>query len=136
MMLYNGLRVEGYFPRLQYKNNFIESGMISVRESGGPYSVRRVRLTNLKKNGAVNLSLDAQAKDDNVSTTLDWGNNAAATYSGKVSGCCTNSCVQAGEKPLLKAMVDVKPTDVILNDTLWQIHPSQVVVDSGRGGCE
>lgn len=32
----------------------------------------RVRLTNLKKKGAVNLSLDAQAKDDNVSTTLDW----------------------------------------------------------------
>ena len=29
-------------------------------------------------------------------------------------------------------MVDVKPTDVILNDTLWKIHPSQVVVDSGR----
>ena len=33
---------------------------------------------------------------------------------------------------MLKAMVDVKPTDVILNDTLWKIHPSQVVVDSGR----
>lgn len=31
----------------------------------------RVRLTNLKK-GAVNLSLDAQAKDDNISTTLNW----------------------------------------------------------------
>lgn len=29
-------------------------------------------------------------------------------------------------------MVDVKQTDVILNDTLWQIHPSQVVVDSGK----
>ena len=29
-------------------------------------------------------------------------------------------------------MVDVKPTDVILNDTLWKIHPSQVVVDSGK----
>ena len=37
-----------------------------------------------------------------------------------------------GEKPLLKALVDIKPTDVILNDTIWQVHPSQVVVDSGK----
>lgn len=26
----------------------------------------------------------------------------------------------------------MKPTDIILNDTLWKIHPSQVVVDSGK----
>jgi len=32
----------------------------------------------------------------------------------------------------LKALVDIKPTDVILNDTIWQVHPSQVVVDSGK----
>ena len=46
----------------------------------------KVRLTSLKKNGAVNLSLDAQAKEDKVSTTLNWGNNATATYSGKLAG--------------------------------------------------
>ena len=51
-----------------------------VIENPADHIRARVRLTNLKKKGAVNLSLDAQAKDDNVSTTLDWGNNAAATY--------------------------------------------------------
>ncbi len=124
------LRVEGYFPRLQYKNNYIESGMI-LCENPADHIRARVRLTNLKKKGAVNLSLDAQAKDDNVSTTLDWGNNAAATYSGKLAAVA-KFLRTSGEKSLLKAMVDVKPTDVILNDTLWKIHPSQVVVDSGR----
>jgi len=124
------LRIEGYFPRLQYKNNYIESGMI-LCENPADHIRARVRLTNLKKKGAVNLSLDAQAKDDNVSTTLDWGNNAAATYSGKLAAVA-KFLRTSGEKSLLKAMVDVKPTDVILNDTLWKIHPSQVVVDSGR----
>ncbi len=88
-------------------------------------------MTNLKKKGAVNLSLDAQAKDDNVSTTLNWGNNAAVTYSGQLAAVAKFLRTE-GEKPLLKATVDVKPTDVILNDTLWKIHPSQVVVDSGK----
>ena len=78
------LRVEGYFPRLQYKNNFIESGMI-LCENPSDHIRARVRLTNLKKKGAVNLSLDAQAKDDNISTTLNWGNSAAVTYSGQLA---------------------------------------------------
>ena len=124
------LRVEGYFPRLQYKNNFIESGMI-LCENPSDHIRARVRLTNLKKKGAVNLSLDAQAKDDNISTTLNWGNNAAVTYSGQLAAVAKFLRTE-GEKPLLKAMVEVKPTDIILNDTLWQIHPSQVVVDSGK----
>lgn len=80
------LRVEGYFPRLQYKNNFIESGMI-LCENPSNHIRARVRLTNLKKKGAVNLSLDAQAKDDNISTTLNWGNSAAVTYSGQLARC-------------------------------------------------
>ena len=81
------LRVEGYFPRLQYKNNFIESGMI-LCENPSDHISAKVRLTSLKKNGAVNLSLEAQAKEDKVSTTLNWGNNAIATYSGKVKSLC------------------------------------------------
>ena len=124
------LRVEGYFPRLQYKNNFIESGMI-LCENPSDHIRARVRLTNLKKKGAVNLSLDAQAKDDNISTTLNWGNSAAVTYSGQLAAVAKFLRTE-GEKHLLKAMVEVKPTDIILNDTLWQIHPSQVVVDSGK----
>ena len=124
------LRVEGYFPRLQYKNNFIESGMI-LCENPSDHIRARVRLTNLKKKGAVNLSLDAQAKDDNISTTLNWGNSAAVTYSGQLAAVAKFLRTE-GEKPLLKAMVEVKPADIILNDTLWQVHPSQVVVDSGK----
>ena len=124
------LRVEGYFPRLQYKNNFIESGMI-LCENPSDHIRARVRLTNLKKKGAVYLSLAAQAKDDNITTTLNWGNSAAVTYSGQLAAVAKFLRTE-GEKPLLKAMVEVKPTDIILNDTLWQIHPSQVVVDSGK----
>ncbi|WP_294628412.1 translocation/assembly module TamB domain-containing protein [uncultured Bacteroides sp.] len=124
------LRVEGYFPRLQYKNNYIESGMV-LCENPADHIRAQVRLTNLKKKGAVNLSLNAQAKDDRVSTTLNWGNSAAVTYSGRLAAVAEFLRTE-GEKPLLKATVDVKPTDIILNDTLWKVHPSQVVVDSGK----
>jgi hypothetical protein len=33
----------------------------------------------------------------------------------------------------LKTVIDIKETDIILNDTLWKVHPSQITVaDSGK----
>ena len=55
------------------------------------------------RNSEVSLSLDAQAKDDNISTTLDWGNNAATTYSGKLAAVA-KFLRTSGEKSLLKAI--------------------------------
>lgn len=124
------LRVEGYFPRLQYGSTFIESGLILCENPTDQFR-SRIRFNNIKKNSAVSLSLDAQAKDDQVLTTLNWGNNLTTTYSGQLATVATFLRTK-GEKPLLKTTVDIKPTDVILNDTLWQIHPSQVIVDSGK----
>lgn len=124
------MRVEGYFPRMQYKNDYIESGMV-LCENSSDFIRAKVRFTNIKKRGAVNLSLDAQAKDDVVSTTLNWGNNEAVTHSGQLATVAKFLRTE-GEKPFLKAVVDIKQTDVILNDTLWRIHPSQIVVDSGK----
>lgn len=124
------LRVEGYFPRLQYNNMFMESGLVICENPSDQFRAR-ARFTNLKKNGAVNISLDTQAQNDQLTTTIHWGNNGAVTYSGQLA-TVAQFFRTAGEKPLLKAVVDIRPTDIILNDTLWQVHPSQVVVDSGR----
>lgn len=124
------LRVEGYFPRLRYGNNFIESGLILCENPTDQFRAR-VRFNNIKKSGAVSISLDAQAENDHISTSIHWGNNTAATYSGQLAAVA-NFIRTAGEKQPLKTVIDIKQTDVILNDTLWQVHPSQVVIDSGK----
>ncbi|WP_291528672.1 translocation/assembly module TamB domain-containing protein [Bacteroides sp. UBA939] len=135
------LRVEGYFPRLRYGNNFIESGMVLCENPGDNFHAR-VRLTNRKPEGAVNVSLEAQAKDNRIQTMLNWGNNGTVTYSGKLDALAHFMREQPAKQnkpsyakkaiPALKTVVDVRQTDIILNDTLWKIHPSQVVMDSGK----
>lgn len=139
------LRVEGYFPRLSYGEKFIESGMLLCENPGEQFQAR-VRFTNRKVNGAVNVALEAQAKDDHIQTVLNWGNSSSVTYSGKLAAVAQfiraredntdinkrSSRKNQKEKSALKTVVDVQPTHVILNDTLWQIHPSQIVVDSGK----
>lgn len=133
------LRIEGYFPRLRYEDKYIESGMILCENPGDQFHAR-LRFNNLKSSGAVNISLEAKAQNDSIQTSLNWGNSSNVTYSGKLSALThfireqkdENSRPIRKEKAALKTVVDIQPTNVILNDTLWQIHPSQVILDAGK----
>lgn len=42
------LRVEGYFPRLQYQNTFIESGLVLCENPTDQFKAK-IRFNNLKK---------------------------------------------------------------------------------------
>lgn len=97
----------------------------------------------------MNVALEAKAKDDRIQAIFNWGNSSAVTYSGKLAAVTqfiressqkadndkqhTNP-THKGKKdiPALKTIVNVQETNVILNDTIWKIHPSQIVVDSGK----
>ncbi len=124
------IRIDGYFPRFQYGNTFIESGSLHCDNFSDKLKAN-VRFTNLKKGGAVTLSLDTQAQDDQVTTRIHWGNSSSVTYSGQLAAVA-HFFRPDQEKPRLRASIDILPTDVILNDTVWKIHPAQVAVDSGK----
>ncbi|MBQ8501605.1 MAG: translocation/assembly module TamB domain-containing protein [Bacteroides sp.] len=133
------LRIEGYFPRLRYGDKFIESGMVLCENPGDRFHTH-LRFNERKKNGAVNVALEAYAQNDTVRTNLNWGNSSEVTYSGQLSvvaGFLRRQLTDAdtshpsGPAPL-KTVIDIEPTRVILNDTLWQIHPSQVVLADGK----
>ena len=136
------LRVEGYFPRMRYKDNYIESGMF-LCENPERQIRTSLRLTNRKPKGAVNIALEAQAQNDSIRTVLNWGNIGNTTYSGSLStltrlireevpDSLKRHLAHASAKAPLKTVIQIHPTDAILNDTLWQIHPSEVIIDSGK----
>ena len=141
------MRVEGYFPRLRYGNRFIESAMV-LCENPDDRLHALARLTNRRENSAVNVSVEANAHEDQVVATLNWGNNGLVTYSGKLAARtrfirqeALSDSTASGKKAHvrkrlstapLKTLVDIQRTSVIVNDTLWEIHPSQVRVDSGK----
>ena len=124
------LKIDGYFPGIQYNDLFFESGIILCETTDNLFKCN-FRGNKRMKNSTVNLSLEAFAQNDKVHTSINWGNNAVQTYSGKFS-TITSFFKTAGERPLLQAKIDVEPTEVILNDTVWNIHPSHIEVDSGR----
>ena len=119
--------LEGYFPRLYYNNNYIESGMFMIGNTNEQFD-GRIRLTNRKKDNAFNLSIAAKAQNNQIATTIDWGNNSATTYSGKIAA--TTNFARSEAAPFnLSTSINIDSTQVILNDIPWTIYPSLVTVN-------
>ncbi|KAA6328701.1 hypothetical protein EZS27_022429 [termite gut metagenome] len=126
------MRVEGHFPLFRYGNNEFESGMIFLGNLDD-WMRGEIRFsTNRKGTGNINVSLITQAKNDTISTAIHWGNDTETTYSGKLS-VLTSFSHSGGKKPSLKTVVDINETDIILNNILWKVYPSQIIMaDSGK----
>lgn len=136
------MRVEGYFPRLRYDKKFIESGALLL-ENPHDRMVARLRFNDIKEKDALALSVEATAQNDSLMATFNWGNNIKTTYNGKVAAVArfvrqniepAEESTKSKEKKegALQTIIDIKPTQVTLNDTLWQIRESQVIVESNR----
>lgn len=125
------LHVEGYFPDFKYNGTHYDSGVLLCENPSDQFKCS-LRGAMLMKSGAMlNLSVEANAKDDRLETTVNWGNNTNVTYGGKFAAN-TRFFKTEGSHPILQADIDILPTRVVLNDTVWNIHPSHIAVDSGR----
>lgn len=118
------LRINGSIPQFTYKGKYYESGTL-LCESHSDELQCQVRAGTLMKKGAMfNFSLITRAKNDKLHSTVYWGNNTQLTYSGKVDAIA--SFHQDSLKKVLHTRVDIQPSQVILNDTTWNIHPATV----------
>lgn len=100
------IRIEGYFPRFRYEDKFFESGMILCENPGDQFHTR-IRFTNRKSAGSVNLSVDAKAKNDSIQTILNWGNSSKVTYSGQLSAIA--QFIRQQKAKLLQALNSAVP---------------------------
>ena len=123
--------IQGSFPSFTYNGTLYESASLLCENPSDQLSIQG-RGSMLMNSGAMlNLSLDTKAKDDRLKTTLNWGNNTDVTYGGQFSNI-TRFHRTKGKSPILQADIEILPTKVILNDTIWNIHSSHIAIDSGR----
>lgn len=116
--------INGYLPQFTYNGKHYESGTLLCETLPDALQLQ-VRASTLMKKGAMfNFSLVTRAKDDKLHSTIYWGNNTQLTYSGKVDAVA--SFLQDPHKKALHTRVDIQPSQIILNDTTWNIHPSTV----------
>lgn len=125
------IRIEGNFPGVQYNGKRFTSGHLLCANPNDQLQVN-LRTGILLNSGAmVNVSLHADACDDQLLTEINWGNNTLATYSGKIKATA-QFAKSADRQAPLKTRVTIHPTTVMLDDVVWNIHSSTVDVDSGK----
>jgi len=125
------LFVEGSFPDFIYNDSRYESVTLLCENPFGHIDCK-LRGSMLMDSGAMlTLSVDAEAEQDRLKTTLNWGNNTDVTYGGKVA-TVARFFKKEDRSPILQADIDILPTEVVLNDTIWNIRSSHVAIDSGR----
>lgn len=125
------LFVKGSLPELIYNGTLYES-VNMICENPSDQFMCHMRGSMLLKSGAkLNLALDTEAKKDRFKAVLNWGNNTNVTYGGQVAAS-TRFFKTEGKNPILQADIEILPTNVIFNDTVWHIRSSHVSVDSGR----
>lgn len=125
------MRLEAYFPKLYYKNRFVESGVFLCHNTNEAFHTQ-LRFNSLRSNKSVNLAVESTAIDNRLNTIIHWGNNGVATYSGELAASARFIKQQIEQQESIKTLIDIHPTQIILNDTIWDIHPSTVSVDSGK----
>lgn len=80
----------------------------------------------MKKGAMFNISLQTQARNDKLSTTLFWGNNTRQTFSGKIEA--VTAFLRNPSTNELETNIDIHPSNVILNDTVWKMHPTNLSI--------
>lgn len=127
------MRIEGYFPRLRYDGRLIESGVVQCDNSGDRFQAN-VRFSNRRADDALNVSASATARNDSIEATLNWGNTGAMTLSGRLDALIhfAQNVDAEGTEATRSTVIDVQPSDLILNDTLWNVHRSRITIEKGR----
>lgn len=131
------MRIEGFFPRFMYNDKFLESGVLLAETPDDQFHVT-ARVSDRDVEDDMNYMADISARNDSVFALMNWGNKGEHTYSGRLSTLVSFLKPEANDKALtedllpLKAKIDINPSDVIINDTLWNIHRSQVTVEGKR----
>lgn len=115
-------------PRFTYDGKLYENGAISITQPGDNL-YGDVRVTKIMDNGeSLNLRAYGNAVGNSLETSFTWSNNAMKKQSGTL-----NAVTQFfyDEDNHTAAKIEIKPSNVNINDTIWRVRPSDITYRKG-----
>jgi len=77
----------------------------------------------------VDIDMDVRTLNDQSVFKFFWSNSGTKTHTGTVSGN-----ILFGRNLMGKSLIDIgiSPSDLVVNDTIWRIHPTTINLDDKR----
>lgn len=133
--LYNKFRIEAFLPKFKLGNSLFESGYLTCDNPQDNINLQ-LRATNYNLKGLRNyLDLKADARDNRINTLIGWANNKEKVFRAELSASALFTEKEQEKRPsTLRTDISVKESQLVLNDSLWTIHPSNIVISDGQIG--
>lgn len=116
-------------PYLLQGNKIIEGTSLEARIDSATH-VASLHASSLvpSKNGKISLSLDATGMNDRLDANVGWRVMREQNFSGDLN---VSALLKRNENRTLDATIDINPTQVVFNDTAWQVEHARVHIDDG-----
>ena len=120
-------RLEAYVPDFRFKDNWFESASLVVDNQDASTDLQLRSNIRMNKGSALACVLNVEADGNDIKTRANWGNDAVVTYCGEL-----NAEAVLGRSDGLDAEIKINRSDIIFNDTVWTMFPSEISVGGGK----
>ena len=130
---YNKFRFDAWLPKFSVGKSVFESGHIALDNPLDQVNVE-VKAINSNQQGRKNvLNLQARAKENCIDTDIHWSNNKERLFRADLYASTRFSEEEQDNKTAtLRTEMTLKQSPVVINDTLWQVQPSSILIRDGQ----
>ncbi len=128
----NNVSLNLYSPSLLINKKELTDASVTSKTLNNDELQVEVRATSQNKKGIfTNFYLSTLSQKNNLGVRLLWGNSSEKTYSGDIK---FNAEIK--ERSLGATLPDISinilPTEMIMNDTLWIVDPAQIAISKNK----
>ena len=134
---YDRFRLEAYLPKFNIGKTMFESGYLTCDNPQDKVNLL-LKATQYNVKGLRNyLSLNSNAKENQINTQIEWANNKERLFKADLSAS-TLFIEEKQEKgrPQLRTEISLNESPLILNDSIWRIAPANIQIANGRIGIQ
>ena len=116
-------------PLLQQGNKLIErTKLLAELDTVTNRVALNLQSSYPTKNGLMDLNLDADGQDNRINANLGWRLPGQHDFHGNLN---MNALLDRGSDGKIKADIDLNPSQLVFNDTVWMVEKGHINVDNG-----
>ncbi|MDR1584955.1 MAG: translocation/assembly module TamB, partial [Prevotellaceae bacterium] len=124
----NHVHITANFPLIRLEKQQMENLAIQLSNVNRTHIELTCRTQYTAKKELTNFFLNASASKDMLNMRLGWQNTKDITYAGNID----TETKFLRENGSFSANMNIKPTEIILADSTWRIHPGNISWNAGK----
>ena len=116
------IKIDGSIPDIEYNSEHLKNIVLQCDNTDGEMACK-LNLFRQMGDSEVEITLGAVAGNDFLRTSLTWNNHQEQVYSGRIA---TLASFRKNPGKDTEIKIEFVPTRIIINDSLWNVHPATV----------